>query len=88
MNVLCERCLVGAYAQQRAGVSIKIVKKAAAEVLESRKKVRATFVMPWVLGVSLGVLVMAGVGLFLDIKIPPNPPLEKGGGGIWFQHGS
>ncbi len=69
INLLCDRALLGAYASGKASVDLRIVDKAAAEVLgsaqrRSRTRTRRRLSARWRLTVALGLGVLLGAALF------------------------
>lgn len=72
INVLCDRALLGAYAQNRDRVTASVVRRAAAETLPAARGRRASRRHPHAQAIALALLV-AGLGLpsVPDQAIPP-----------------
>lgn len=71
INTLCDRCLLGAYAENKRKVDAKLVKSAAKEVLSRRTKSRPSFAIPGLLAAT----VAAAAFLLIDplkLNVPGN----------------
>ncbi len=58
INVLCDRALLGAYAEGKTKVDMKVLKKAAKEVMNEKRTDSGNRQLPWLLGI-LTVLAVA-----------------------------
>lgn len=83
INLLCDRALLGAYAEDRPQVDRRIVDKAAAEVFEGQPRVAALMAEPsapskvWLVGsgaLMLGAVVMASVWAWTHHQARDNTP--------------
>jgi len=72
INVICDRALLGAYAENKAYIDVKIVKKAVREVTASESKNKYIFKMILIAGLVLLVPLLLYVALNSD-----SPLLEK-----------
>jgi len=70
INLICDRALLGAYAEDKKSVSVLIVAKAATEVLGSVKKQHRT--LPFALAAAL-LLALAAGAYYLGPGTPPLP---------------
>jgi general secretion pathway protein A len=67
INVICDRALLGAYAEQRKHLSRKIIRKAAAEVIRNRSR---RHWHPALVGVATSVLVVSVAAVWLLLGTP------------------
>ena len=58
INVLCDRALLGAYVEGKTQVDLKVLKKAAGEVLDQTRPAGRNMRMPWQLGALMAVLAL------------------------------
>ena len=73
INLLCDRALLGAYAENKQAVDRNIVKKAAREVFADDKAVAARSAQPWLFataGLLVGAVVVGAMAWMLGASVP------------------
>ena len=83
INVLCDRALLGAYVEGKTQVDMKVLKKAADEVLDETRPAGRNMRMPWQLGVLMTVLSLAALlayQYFQQTAIPVARPVAQSSG--------
>ena len=85
INVICDRAMLGAYVEGKTQVDLKVLKKAAREVINDARPAGGNKRMPWQLavltaGLALGVLF--AYQYFQQAGIPVVQPVSPAGGEI------
>ena len=84
INVLCDRAMLGAYVEGKAQVDLKVLKKAAREVINETRPAGDNKRMPWQLAVITAVLALGALFVYQYLQQagkPVVPPVAQSGAG-------